>query len=121
MKVRAFHTGLIGAAAGFASGAFGTGWGPISVSALILVGAVPRSAVGSSLLARALIAVSGSAVYFAVGHFQLNVLLPLLLGGGVAVVLGSLSNRKLDNGSIRTFIGITVLVLGLSTILKTIL
>jgi len=120
-EVSMIHTGLIGVAAGFAAGAFGTGWGPIGVSALILAGAIPRQAIGSSLLARSFIAVAGSAAYFAVGIFQPNVLLPLLLGGGIAVVLGALSNKKLDSGFTKTVTGVAVLVLGLLTILKVIL
>ncbi len=120
-KVRVIYVGLIGVVAGFAAGAFGTGWGPISVSALILAGTVPKLAIGSSLLARALIALSGSTAYLALGRFQPDVLIPLLLGGGVAVILGALSSKKLNNGSIKSVIGVTVLILGFLTILKVIL
>lgn len=120
-RVKIFHTILIGTAAGFAAGAFGTGWGPISVSMLILSGMLPCLAVGSSLLARGFIAVSGSAVYLALGSFHPNIFFPLLLGGGIAATLGAQSNKKLGNGSIRTIIGVIVMFLGFLTTLKVIL
>lgn len=55
--------GAIGVVAGIASGVSGAGWGPIGVKLLILAGAEPRHAVGSSLVGRVAMAVAAIATY----------------------------------------------------------
>jgi uncharacterized membrane protein YfcA len=55
--------GIIGAAAGFASGISGAGWGPIGVKLLLLRGVEPRFAIGSSLVGRVFMALAAIATY----------------------------------------------------------
>lgn len=108
----------IGALAGFASGALGTGWGPIGVSLLILAGILPRFAIGSSVLSRALIALSGSATYFILRGIQVETFLPLVIGGLVAVVPGTLTTRKLEQRLLKKTVGLATIILGVLTFLK---
>ncbi len=112
----------IGLLAGFAASAFGTGWGPVGVSLLLLVGTAPRLAVGASVTARAPIALSATAAYLLLAGPQQvvapAVLLPIIAGGIVGVLLGSVVARRLGDSRLRYVIGIAIVVLGLLVFLK---
>jgi uncharacterized membrane protein YfcA len=58
-EIRPARVGGIGGIAGFASGISGAGWGPIGVKLLILSRIEPRHAIGSSLVGRVFMALSG--------------------------------------------------------------
>lgn len=110
---------VIGLLAGFSTGAFGTGWGPIGVSLLVWLGIFPHTVVGSSLLARTVISLTASTSYIVqMGTLRWDIFLPLLLAGSVGVYLGVLASNKLPPRLMRKVIGAVVTILGGLLILK---
>ncbi len=108
---------LVGLVAGFAASAFGTGWGPVGVSLLLLMGMVPRLAIGSSLTARAPVALSATIAYLLLGSPQrvveLNVLAPILAGGALGVLAGSAVTRRVDDRWLRQAFGVVIVALSI--------
>ena len=111
---------LVGLLAGFVKGFLGTGWGPIGVTLLVILGALPKTVVGSSLVAR--IAISGSAAtyYITNGYSSGISTVLLIIGGLIGVLLGSYSTRFMKEKDMRTVMGVLVLALGIALIIKTI-
>ena len=111
----------IGALAGFCAGAFGAGWGTLGVVLMMWTGIPPHTVVGSSLLARSLVASTAASSYtLQAGTFPLGVFLPLLLAGGVGVYLGVRTSNSFSAAGMRKFIGVVVSVVGAVTIVGTI-
>lgn len=105
--------GISGVLAGFTNGISGGGYGAISATGLILGGVDPSKAVGSTLLAEALIALSGIFMYgFILHEVRWIIVLALLTGGIIATPIGILTTRKMDPKKLGTTIGSTVLLLG---------
>lgn len=113
---------VIGLVAGFAASAFGTGWGPVGVSLLLLAGIAPKLAVGSSVTARAPIALSATLAYFSLAGPQrvveLGVLVPIVAGGVLGILLGSVAARRLGDRRLRQAVGFVIVTLGLLVFLK---
>lgn len=109
---------LIGLVAGLAHGALGTGWGPMGVPLLILAGVLPKVAVGSSLFARFFVAIVGTSTYFALIGVQPDIVLPLLVGGSVAIIIGALTAKRLQSETLKRIVGIAAIVLGASVLFK---
>ncbi|MFW6110870.1 MAG: sulfite exporter TauE/SafE family protein [Thermoproteota archaeon] len=104
---------ISGFLAGFTNGISGGGYGAISATGLILGGVDPSTAVGSTLLSEALIALSGILMYgFLLPEVQWLLVLPLLLGGIIATPIGILTTKELDPKKLGAIIGSTVLLLG---------
>ncbi|MFW6117660.1 MAG: sulfite exporter TauE/SafE family protein [Thermoproteota archaeon] len=104
---------ISGLLAGFTNGISGGGYGAISATGLILGGVDPSKAVGSTLLAEALIALSGIFMYgFLLPEVNWMLVLPLLVGGLIATPVGILTTRKMSPRKLGTAIGSAVLVLG---------
>ncbi|MEM3723181.1 MAG: sulfite exporter TauE/SafE family protein [Candidatus Hadarchaeales archaeon] len=109
---------LVGLVAGLIHGALGTGWGPLGVPLLILIGTIPQTAVGSSLLARFFVALAGGSTYLAFVGVQPNVLVPLMLGGSIAVIFGATTAKRLRSKTLKQVVGITAIVLGMIVLIK---
>lgn len=109
---------LIGLVAGLSHGALGTGWGPMGVPLLILVGVLPQVAVGSSLLARFFVALVGTSTYFTLTGVQPDIVLPLLVGGSIAIVIGASTAKRLQSKTLKRIVGIAAIVLGASVLVK---
>lgn len=109
---------LIGLVAGLSHGALGTGWGPMGVPLLILAGVVPKVAIGSSLLTRFFVALVGGSTYLALTGIQLNIVIPLLVGGSVAIILGASTAKRLQSKTLKRIVGIASIVLGASVLIK---
>ncbi|MGQ0796712.1 MAG: sulfite exporter TauE/SafE family protein, partial [Methanobacteriota archaeon] len=112
----------IGLVAGFAAAAFGTGWGPVGVSLLLLAGLLPKVAVGSSVIARGPLALSATLAYVAIAGPQevveVDVLLPIVAGGVVGILAGSLVTRRLADRWLRPAVGLAIVALGFLVFLK---
>ncbi len=112
----------IGLVAGFAASAFGTGWGPVGVSLLLLAGIAPKLAVGSSVTARAPIALSATLAYFSLAGPQrvveLGILVPIVAGGVLGILLGSVAARRLGDRRLRQAVGLVIVTLGLLVFFK---
>ncbi|MEW6592805.1 MAG: sulfite exporter TauE/SafE family protein [Candidatus Hadarchaeota archaeon] len=109
---------LVGLVAGLSHGALGTGWGPLGVPLLMFLGVLPQTAIGSSLLARFFVALVGGSTYFAFTGVQLDVLLPLMFGGSIAVILGAATAKRLRSKTLKKIVGITAIVLGAVVLVK---
>ncbi|MFQ5988710.1 MAG: sulfite exporter TauE/SafE family protein [Candidatus Methylomirabilales bacterium] len=107
----------IGGFAGVCAGAFGAGWGTIGVVLLIWTGIPPHTVVGSSLLARSLVAsVAAGSYTLQAGAFPVEVFLPLLLAGGVGVYLGVRLANQFSAVGMQKFIGVVVTLVGALTV-----
>lgn len=104
--------------AGLSHGALGTGWGPLGVSLLILVGVLPHTAVGSSLLARTFVALAGASTYYFLNGIQADIVFPLLAGGSIAILLGTFTSKRLQPRTLKLIVGVSVIVLGASVLIK---
>ncbi|MFN4133318.1 MAG: sulfite exporter TauE/SafE family protein [Candidatus Hadarchaeales archaeon] len=109
---------LIGLIAGLSHGALGTGWGPLGVPLLILAGTSPQTAVGSSLLARVFISLVGSSTYFTLIGLPLDIVLPLLIGGSIAMIIGASTAKRLYPKTLKHIVGIVAVVLGVLVLAK---
>ncbi len=120
--VRSEAVVAIGLIAGFAAAAFGTGWGPVGVCLLLLIGIAPKLAIGSSVIARAPLAFSAIIAYVVIAGPQeivdVDVLLPIVAGGIVGILAGSLVTRRLRDRWLRRFVGVGIVALGLLVFLK---
>jgi|GEM_PF-1298754 len=104
--------------AGLAHGALGLGWGTLGISFLILAGVFPHTAVGSSLLARSFVALAGVSTYYFLGDLQADVVIPLLAGGLIAIPFGVLTAKRLPPRTLKLIVGVVVIVLGASVLIK---
>ena len=109
----------IGVVAGLSAGAFGAGWGTIGVVLLMWTGIPPHTVVGSSLLARSLVAsVAAGSYTLQAGAFPVGVFLPLVLAGGLGVYVGVLSANRFSAVGMRMFIGVVVSLAGVLNVAK---
>ncbi len=109
----------IGTIAGVSAGAFGTGWGPIGVALLVWTGIPPHTVVGSSLLARAVVALTATGSYAVQWHVAPGeIFLPLLLGGGAGVYLGVQTSNGFSAHGMRKFLGGVVSLVGALIVAK---
>lgn len=103
----------IGGIAGFASGIAGAGWGPVGMTMLILSRIDPRRAIGSSLLARVVMAASAVLGYIIAATAFQNVIpdwwvvLPLFFASIAMMIPGAMVLSRL--GRERATILITTL------------
>lgn len=112
---------LIGLVAGLSHGALGTGWGPLGVPLLILAGVAPKIAIGSSLLARVFVALVGSSTYFTLIGVPLDIVLPLLVGGSIATIVGVATAKRLHPKTLKHIVGVVAVVLGAIVLMKQVL
>lgn len=104
----------IGAVAGLSAGAFGSGWGTIGVVLLMWTGIPPHTVVGSSLLARSLVASAAAGSYtLQAGNFPLGVFLPLVVAGGLGVYLGVRTTNRFSVAGMRKLLGGVVTMVGI--------
>ncbi len=103
---------------GLLYGASGAMWGSIGVPLLIIVGVTPHVAVGSSLLARSIVALAGSSTYYFLNGIQADIILSLLAGGSIAILLGALTTKRLPSRKLKLIVGVAVIVLGASVLVK---
>ncbi len=109
----------IGAVAGVSAGAFGVGWGTVGVALLVWTGIPPHTVVGSSLVVRALVALSATGSYlFQAGVLRVEILFPLLIAGAAGVYLGVWTSNGFSANGMRKFIGCVVTMVGILTIIK---
>ncbi|WP_457752157.1 sulfite exporter TauE/SafE family protein [Thermococcus sp.] len=109
---------LVGLLAGFVKGFLGTGWGPVGVTLLLILGALPKTVVGSSLLARIAISGSAAAYYAARGYFTATSTILLVAGGLMGVLIGAYSTKFMKEEHMRKTMGLLVLALGVVLLIK---
>jgi uncharacterized protein len=107
----------IGAIAGLSAGAIGAGWGTIGVALLVWIGIPGHAVVGSSLLARSLVALAATSSYaIQTGLPPAGVFFPLVVAGGAGVYLGVRTSNGLSPLRMRKFLGGVVTIVGILTV-----
>jgi len=109
-----------GSLAAFNKGISGGGYGPIVTACQILSGVKARSAIGLISLAEGFTCVVAVLMYVLIGG-SINWLLSILLSIGIALStpLAAFVVRKIESRKLIMVIGISTLLLGLSTIIRT--
>ena len=109
--------GFIGFVAGFFKGYLGMGWGPVSMSLLLLIGLEPYTVIGSSLLPRIFVSMLGGLSYMFLGYGDLLLLSNFLLGGFTGLFLAIKFVRRIDAKNHKRLIGLVVFAIGVLVIL----
>lgn len=106
---------IAGAVTGTLVGATSIAGGILTLPALILLlGANPKQAVGTSILISLILAAIGGSVYLAAGNLVLRTALLMLIGGLPGVVLGSRMTVRIGVMYLRVILVIMVTLCGLS-------
>jgi uncharacterized membrane protein YfcA len=123
----------LGAIAGFNKGISGGGYGPLTVSGQILSGREGKNAIASTSLSEGIICFVGALAFIittviksSLGNESISVgelgLAPfLILGAVLSAPLAALTTKAVDNKWLKLIVGITTIVLGTFTLVRTIL
>ena len=105
----------LGAITGLYSGFLGLGGGFVIVPALTRYFRMPvKRAIGTSLMAVALLAVPGTFAHWRLGHIDVELALALMIGVVPGALIGARWTRVSDEGVVRfAFAGLLVLVAGI--------
>jgi hypothetical protein len=96
---------------GFFDSFGGGGWGPIVTSNLISKGRSPKYTIGSVNLTEFFVTLSSAVTFFlTVGVSNWNVVLGLLIGGGIASPLAAKLTGKLPRKTMMIAVGIMVMI-----------
>ena len=108
--------GLIG---GFIDSFAGGGWGPLVTGTLMKDGRTPRYVVGSSTVAKFLLTVTSAITFiFTIGIHHWNIVLGLLLGGIFTAPFSAMLTAKLPTKKMFIVVGSVVIIMSLTTIVK---
>lgn len=112
----------LGSIAAFNKGISGGGYGPIITGGQILSGVESKSAIGVTSFAEGITCLVGIIAYMATGAIPNCNLIPyLLIGAILSVPLSVYTVKRMKTEALTIVIGMTVIVLGLSTLLRTVL
>lgn len=99
----------------------GGGWGPLVTSTLLGNGTAARKTIGSVNLAEFFVTTTVSATFFAtIGLSLWPIIAGLIVGGVIAAPLAALVTRHLPERLLMTLVGLVVVMLSLSTIVRSI-
>jgi uncharacterized membrane protein YfcA len=113
--------GWLAGVGGFLDSFGGGGWGPIVTSSLIAKGRSPRYTIGSVNLAEFFITLASAFTFFmTVGVSHWNVVLGLLIGGGVASPLAARMAGKLPRKTMMIAVGIMIMIWCVRMIIKSV-
>lgn len=111
--------GWLAGAGGFLDSFGGGGWGPIVTSSLIAKGRSPRYTIGSVNLAEFFITLASAVTFFiSVGVSHWNVVLGLLIGGGIASPIAARMAGKLPRKTMMIAVGIMIMIWCVRMIIK---
>lgn len=112
----------LGLIASFNKGMSGGGYGPVVTGGQVLSGVDGKSAVGITSLAEGLTCLVGFIAYLIVSEAAIDwSLAPIIIAGAVcSIPLSTKSVKKLSSTKLKLFIAIVTIVLGLSTLAKTV-
>jgi uncharacterized membrane protein YfcA len=95
----------------------GGGWGPIVTSTLVGRGHEPRMAIGSVNRAEFFVTVVQSATFvFMLGATNLNVVLGLCVGGGLAAPLAAIMAKRMKPEHLMVAVGLLIVLLSIRTL-----
>lgn len=106
--------GLVG---GFMDAIGGGGWGPIVTSTLVGRGHEPRMAIGSVNRAEFFVTIVQSATFvFMLGATNLNVVLGLCIGGGLAAPMAAILAKRMKAEHLMVAVGLLIVLLSIRTL-----
>ena len=112
------QVGILGFCGGALDAIGGGGWGAIVTSTLIGRGGLPRTAIGSAILAEFFVTTAISATFIVVIGVSLwPVILGLVLGGVLAAPIAALVVRRLPGRLLMAVVGAAVSLLALRSLL----
>jgi uncharacterized membrane protein YfcA len=104
---------------GFLDSFGGGGWGPIVTSSLIAKGRSPKYTIGSVSLTEFFVTLSSAFTFFlTVGVSNWNIVLGLLIGGGIAAPIAARLAGKLPRKTMMIAVGIMVMIWCIRMIIK---
>src|SRR4051812_37533947 len=106
---------------GFLDSFGGGGWGPIVTSSLIAKGRSPKYTIGSVSLTEFFVTLSSAFTFFlTVGVSNWNIVLGLLIGGGIAAPIAARLAGRLPRKTMMILVGIMVMIWCIRMIIKSI-
>jgi uncharacterized membrane protein YfcA len=107
--------GLLG---GFCDAIGGGGWGPVVTSTLVARGKHPRTTIGSVNFSEFFVTLSQSVVFVITLSFSQywQIILGLLIGGGIAAPLAARMTKKLPIKTLMILVGALIVLLSIRTI-----
>ncbi|MCL1669952.1 TSUP family transporter [Elizabethkingia ursingii] len=110
---------ILGLVGGFIDSFAGGGWGPLVTGTLMKDGRTPRYVVGSSTVAKFLLTVTSAITFiFTIGIHHWNIVLGLLLGGIFTAPFSAMLTAKLPTKKMFIVVGSVVIIMSLTTIIK---
>ncbi len=110
---------ILGLVGGFIDSFAGGGWGPLVTGTLMKDGRTPRYVVGSSTVAKFMLTVTSAITFiFTIGIHHWNIVLGLLLGGIFTAPFSAMLTAKLPTKKMFIVVGSVVIIMSLTTIVK---
>jgi uncharacterized protein len=109
---------LLGVLGGFCDAIGGGGWGPVVTSTLVARGKFPRTTIGSVNFSEFFVTFAQSVVFVFTLNFveYWQVILGLLIGGGIAAPLAARMTRALPVKALMIMVGALIIILSIRTI-----
>jgi uncharacterized membrane protein YfcA len=107
---------LSGFFAGLINGISGGGYGAVSTTGLISSGIKTHIAIGSTVLAETVVALSGVVLYlFFLQTVNWEIIIALIVGGLIATPIGALTTKRSPSKKLGAIIAVVVILLGVSS------
>lgn len=109
---------LLGVLGGFCDAIGGGGWGPVVTSTLVARGKFPRTTIGSVNFSEFFVTFAQSVVFVFTLNFveYWQIILGLLIGGGIAAPLAARMTRQLPVKTLMIMVGVLIILLSIRTI-----
>jgi uncharacterized membrane protein YfcA len=109
---------LLGVIGGFCDAIGGGGWGPVVTSTLVARGKFPRTTIGSVNFSEFFVTLAQSIVFVFTLNFAeyWQIILGLLIGGGIAAPLAARMTRQLPVKTLMIMVGVLIIILSIRTI-----
>ena len=110
--------GWLGLFGGFCDAIGGGGWGPVVTSTLVARGKYPRMTIGSVNFSEFFITFAESVTFVLALSFSQywQIILGLLIGGGIAAPLAARMTKKLPLKTLMIMVGILIIIMSIRTI-----
>jgi uncharacterized protein len=109
---------LLGVIGGFCDAIGGGGWGPVVTSTLVARGKFPRTTIGSVNFSEFFVTFAQSVIFVFTLNFTeyWQVILGLLVGGGIAAPLAARMTKQLPVKTLMIMVGVLIILLSIRTI-----
>lgn len=109
---------LLGVLGGFCDAIGGGGWGPVVTSTLVARGKFPRTTIGSVNFSEFFVTLAQSIVFVFTLNFAeyWQIILGLLIGGGIAAPLAARMTKQLPVKALMIMVGVLIIILSIRTI-----